>query len=962
MPSGRRSVLASRLVGRDPQLRRLGEAVEAAAAGRGGVVFVVGEAGIGKSRLVQAAVAEATAGGVAVLRGRAADAAIPVAYRPIAEALCSAVRAGGLPEGPELSPYRMVLGRLVPEWRVDVALVDDSVVAIAEAVLRFLRAVAGDRGCVAVLEDLHWADPETLAVIEYLADNLASEPVLCVITLRHEGPSPGLDLARTATARRVSDLIELSRLDEDDVAALVGSCLGIGNVPVGLVDFAGRAGGVPFLIEELLATAVASGVLTEGESSWTLSDPFEPLLPAPFADSMHRRLALLGGEARSVLCAAAVLGNRFVWDLLPEITGLDEGPVNGALHLGIEAQIVGIDGGGFRFRHALSRDAVLAELLPSERASLSRRALDAIEARAPLDPEQCELAAELARAAGDRRRAAALLGEVARDAAARGALASAEATLERALVWAPAGDPALADIEECLLDVLSLAGKRDRAVEVGASLLSRLGPDATLAVRRGEVHLRLATAAAATTHWPEARSSLTRARAEAGLAGDDRLVARADSLEALAALGQDDQDLAVPLARTALAAAERLDLPEVACEALEVLGRSERWRDLEAAETAFGRGYAIAEQHGLRLWRIRALHQLGTIDLLGFGGTDRLEEARELALGCGALATVADLDVQICAALLDRDDPEPALTVARRAADLARRLGLTATLATALGFEATAHARAARRPAMEDCLARARAIAPAEADMTILDVGARVFLAFAEDDPAEALRQLDGSAEGRYAAPFTGVWALLRATHDDTRGDAVAEIQARGEPVHYFGRAYLRYAEAVVLGRGGHRDRAAEAVAAGDTVLADLGWFRHYGHRLMAPAALTDGWGDPVPWLHEAQAFFEATGHGRLASTCRSLLRAAGVPVLRRGRGASAVPSALRALGVTSREVDVLVLVAAGLSNREIAERLVLSPRTVEAHVERMLAKTGTANRRELARLAAPAAGPAPPG
>ena len=109
----------------------------------------------------------------------------------------------------------------------------------------------------------------------------------------------------------------------------------------------------------------------------------------------------------------------------------------------------------------------------------------------------------------------------------------------------------------------------------------------------------------------------------------------------------------------------------------------------------------IAEQHGLLLWRIRALHQLGTIDLLESGDTDRLEEARSIALGCGALATVADLDVQICAALLDRDDPEPALPSLAAAADLARRLGLTPTLATAIGFEATAHARAARRPAME---------------------------------------------------------------------------------------------------------------------------------------------------------------------------------------------------------------------------------------------------------------------
>jgi DNA-binding CsgD family transcriptional regulator/predicted negative regulator of RcsB-dependent stress response len=937
----------------------LGEAVQATVARRGGVLFVVGEAGIGKSRLLQTVADDAEARGMTMLRGRAVQAMSPVAYRPIAEALSALARTGGLPDTPELSPYRRVLGRLVPEWRAD-AMSDDSVVAIAEAVLRFLRAVAANRGCVAVLEDLHWADPETLAVVEYLADHLTTEPVLCIVTLRNDSASPALDLARAASARRVSDVIDLSRLTKDDVAALVGSCLDIADVPLALLDFAERADGVPFLVEELLAAAVASGRLIDSGSSWTLSDLVEPVVPANFAENMRRRLDLLDAASRSVLSAAAILGRRFAGDLLGEITGLDEGSINEALHAGIDAQILSIDGGAFRFRHALSRDAVLAQLLPSERASWSRRALDAIEVRTPLDVEHCELAAELARAAGDRRRAAALLLDVARDAAERGALASAEATLERALTWAPAADALVADIEECLVDVLSMAGKRDRAVEVADSLLHRLGTGATLAARRGEVGLRLARVSVAAARWEDARAHLSHARTEATRAKDERLIARADSLEALAVLGQDDQDLAVALAQTALVAAERLDLPEVSCEALEVLGRCERWRNLAAAEGAFTRAYAIAEQHGLLLWRIRALHELGTIDLLEAGDTDRLEEARGLALECGALATVADLDVQICAALLDRDDPEPALLVARRAVDLARRLGLTATLPIAIGFEATAHARAARRPAMEDCLAQARSLAPDSADMTIIEVGARVFFAFAEDEPSEALRHLDESNDTRYSAPFAGMWALLRATRVDP-DDVTDEIHSRGEPVHYFGRAYLRYAEAVVLGRAGHRDQANRAVEAGDTVLERLDWFRHYGHRLMAEAALVDGWGDPVSWLREAQGFFHSSGHDRHSSTCRSLLRTAGVPVPRRGRGASAVPSHLQALGVTSREVDVLVLVAAGLSNREIAERLVLSLRTVESHVEHLLAKTATANRRELGRVAGGAGDSDPP-
>ena len=125
--------------------------------------------------------------------------------------------------------------------------------------------------------------------------------------------------------------------------------------------------------------------------------------------------------------------------------------------------------------------------------------------------------------------------------------------------------------------------------------------------------------------------------------------------------------------------------------------------------------------------------------------------------------------------------------------------------------------------------------------------------------------------------------------------------------------------------------------------------FRHLARRLVAEAALVDGWGEPVRWLREAAAFFEGTGHDRVVAACRSLLRKAGVTTPRRGRGESAVPPMLRKLMVTSRKMDVLVLVAERLSNKEIGARLYLSTRTVEKHVEQLLSKTNTHSRSELA-------------
>ena len=121
----------------------------------------------------------------------------------------------------------------------------------------------------------------------------------------------------------------------------------------------------------------------------------------------------------------------------------------------------------------------------------------------------------------------------------------------------------------------------------------------------------------------------------------------------------------------------------------------------------------------------------------------------------------------------------------------------------------------------------------------------------------------------------------------------------------------------------------------------------------MVPAALAAGWGDPATWLREAAADFEASGQAKLASACRGILRQAGERVPRSGRGKAQVPAQMRRLGITSREMDVYLLVAHGLSNAEIAARLFISPKTVETHVASLVSKTGQAGRRELVAHAA---------
>jgi DNA-binding CsgD family transcriptional regulator len=160
-------------------------------------------------------------------------------------------------------------------------------------------------------------------------------------------------------------------------------------------------------------------------------------------------------------------------------------------------------------------------------------------------------------------------------------------------------------------------------------------------------------------------------------------------------------------------------------------------------------------------------------------------------------------------------------------------------------------------------------------------------------------------------------------------------------------RGFLAYAEAVRYGEQGDCRAARAAFQTGDRALAPGPWHHHLGRRLLAESALRDGWADPAPWLLEAADFFDRAGNDAVAGACRSLLRRAGHQVARPGP-ASGLPEHLRTAGVTRRERDVLDLVGQGATNAEIAERLVLSRRTVEHHVANLLRKLGCSNRSQL--------------
>jgi predicted ATPase len=351
------------VIGRGAETGALRSALASAEGGTGAVVFLTGEAGIGKSRLASELAAAAGAGGVTVLSGRAVPSDISSAYRPLTEALLQALRARPFPVDAALTPWLPALRAMIPPAipARGAALGDHSPAVRGEALLQLVRRLAGPHGLLIVLEDLHWADPDTLAVMEYLGDNLSAEPVLCVGTCRNEPASPAAELVTRLHGRRAAARIELGRLSADEVADMVRACL-----PSAADDVIARiqrlADGIPFLVEEALAA---------------------PGVPRSFAEGVRARLAGLDEDQRVVLHTAALFGHRFDWRVLPAATGLPADVIAGALEQGVRSQLLVLDGDAFRFRHMLTREAVVSELLPPRRVTLAARSLAALEAARP---------------------------------------------------------------------------------------------------------------------------------------------------------------------------------------------------------------------------------------------------------------------------------------------------------------------------------------------------------------------------------------------------------------------------------------------------------------------------------------------------------------------------------------------------------------------------------------------------
>lgn len=959
------------VVGRDAELQLLDGHLAGAREQRGASAFVTGEPGVGKSRLIDECASRAFVAGAPVLRGRASPNSSLMPFRPIAEALFSLFRAGGPPQDPALAPYRPALARLVPEWRTGEPPGGDSLVVLAEAVLRLLGVAGRERGCVVVLEDLHDADAETLAVVEYLIDNLAGQPVLLLASLRPEA-GPALDLARRSGQRRTATVIDLRPLTPPDVSLLAAACLQVepADLPQPIVDRLARDGdGNPLVIEELLRAAVVAGVVVCDADGCRMTGELGDDIPSRLVHTVAQRADRLGAHGRDLLNIAATMGRRFSVTVVQEISGLDDRTLLSHLSFAADSQLIRPSStpDTYTFCHALTADALLLSLLPTRRAAIARRVADALTATG-LRGDTLQLVARLRLAAGDAHGAGELFAEAGRRALAEGTTASAITLLDRAHDLVDAG--ARVSVLESLVDALAEAGQLDRALELTDTLApAAVGtPERT---RRVALHTRLAAGAFRAGRWDDAAARVALARDQIILGGgSEGLSVALDVVEAHLMVqgvrpGVDDGpgrvERAEQLALGAAEVAERLPLPVAACEAREILALLARQRSFDEANTHLHRMLDIAEANGLPIWRVHALMRLGVNRSMRTGDTSGLEQALREARAVGAIALAYTVEGSLALEAVLGGDYEAADEITTRCAEVTARLGYNDDHRHLLMTRATLAAHQGNRPAMEKELAEfSRRGGEQSLQMPVTYGLCRAFCALLEENRPAALEELDrvrASEAGKprvfYLAGSYGLRVLLAALDGTLDLSEYTEIAATSGAALRWNRQFLLFAHAVLLGRAGRADEAVAAVASAREVSACYPLGHHLGLRLVGEAAIVDGWGDPLPGLRVAEEYFHAAGLPAVVGACRALLRRGGATAPQRRDGRARIPAPLLRMGLTVREYEVLVLLADRHGNKEIAEQLFISPRTVEKHVGSVMAKTGCADRATLRRYAA---------
>src|SRR5579875_116624 len=992
----------SRMVGRAGELARLLALLDSVAAGEAAVALVSGDAGVGKTRLVTELTARARGRGFVVLAGRCAELGDSVPYLPLADALRSVAGSTDAATVAQLVADRPVLGRLLPDHGPGL---DErgqgrelARQQLFGAVLGLLSELAETAPVLLVLEDLHWADRSTRDLLTFLSRVLHRERVAVLGTYRTD------DLHRRHPLRPVvAELLRLPNVTPIDLGPLEPTALAEHITALAgerrrrpldaaeLITILDRAEGNAYYAEELLAASAGGDEL-----------------PAGLAELLMTRVEELSATAQQALRAAAVSGRRVDDELVMAASGLSAPEYEAAIREAVAHQLLAPGGhAGYRFRHALLREAIYADLLPGERTRLhatlagllaDERRLDAVPGSAAELAHHCLASHDITGAFAASVRAG-------REAERLAAPAEAHRHYDQALaLWERVDEPEkLAGTTRGKLGLLSANNAAASGDVAGAvHQLRRIrgllpaGEDPLLASRVGE---RLAYFLLQIEQRDAAREAVGVARATvAALPAEPPTWQRARAIatyaHALLVLDDDPPSAARQWAERAQVAARAAGAPWVEADALVSLGllSVRNGRNDDAIEL-FTAAHAQAREAGVLGVELRAAFNLarahlerGELDAAAGVAHQGVDRADETGLGLAPYGLdLQHLHFQVHFADGDWDH-------AQHLAD---------------GFPI-------RVTTLPEALLSAMAL----------------FIDVARDNPAAGERRAwiepFWSADSFCAYIARGLLAEQALWHGDTGlalAEAAAAIRAEAHEPHGFEPPVIRVA---AIGLAARADRACRARAAGDEAAAqaELGAARELldvaregaacrrrprfvlgseGRGWLARAEAewrrASGDNDPTAWqavlgefgpgfvyetararwrLAEALAeagrrdeareqWRQAIGVARrlrarqLRAALEDLARRArldegeaepGRAVTARGSTGKAQPGPGRAAALTAREREVLRLIAEGRSNREIAAALFIAPKTASVHVSNILAKLGAANRTEVAAIA----------
>ena len=384
-------VLCPILIGRESELSALEDALLAALRGDGGVVIVGGEAGMGKTRLVNELTTRANRLRCVVMSGACSEAELSLPYLPFLEAI------GNRLTSEDLDALRTRLGsaadelaQLFPQLGRPQPTGGDATQAklrMFEAFLLLLRDAARGRALLLVLEDLQWADPGTRELLDYMTRRLRSTNVLVLATYRMDEMHRKHPLVPTIQGWRRSgtaEFIELQSLPGEAVGEMVCAIFEETTVSDEFRDFLqDRSEGNPFVVEEMLRDAVDRGDIFRTETGWDRKSLTEMRIPHTVRAAILHRLERLNRETVDVLSAASVIGRSADVATLIAVTGMNEAVVYTALETCVTHQLLEEDrtAGTYRFRHALTRESVYEDMIVPRRQQLHARVAEVLAAR-----------------------------------------------------------------------------------------------------------------------------------------------------------------------------------------------------------------------------------------------------------------------------------------------------------------------------------------------------------------------------------------------------------------------------------------------------------------------------------------------------------------------------------------------------------------------------------------------------